>query len=57
MEYKTSRIEALSDGIFAVSMTLLIFGFGIMFQPQKSIGNSLTKSDAIAPSLKNHWFL
>ena len=32
MGYKTGRIEALSDGIFAIAMTILILSFETLFQ-------------------------
>jgi len=35
MGLKTSRIEALSDGIFAIAMTFLIIGFDILLSPKK----------------------
>lgn len=37
LNLKTSRIEALSDGIFAVAMTILIIGFDILLTPQKEL--------------------
>lgn len=37
---KTSRIEALSDGIFAVAMTILIIGFEILLSPQKGVSEA-----------------
>ena len=40
MALKTSRIEALSDGIFSISMTILIITFEILLYPQKGISES-----------------
>ncbi|MDD5678937.1 MAG: TMEM175 family protein [Kiritimatiellae bacterium] len=37
---KTSRIEALSDGIFAVAMTILIISFDILLSPNKRISEA-----------------
>jgi len=37
---KTSRIEALSDGIFAVAMTILIISFDILLAPSKGISEA-----------------
>ncbi len=37
---KTSRIEALSDGIFAVAMTILVIGFDILLTPKKGVSES-----------------
>ena len=37
IELKTSRIEALSDNVFAFSLTILIVGFDILIAPQKNI--------------------
>jgi uncharacterized membrane protein len=38
LELKTNRVEALSDGIFAIAMTILIFGFEIIFQQPAQVG-------------------
>jgi len=48
MSLKTSRIEALSDGIFAVAMTILIISFDILISPQKNI----SEADLIEDLLK-----
>jgi len=45
---KTSRIEALSDGIFAIAMTFLIISFDILLSPQKG----LSEEDLIETLLK-----
>jgi uncharacterized membrane protein len=34
---RTNRIEALSDGIFAIAMTILVLGFDNFLVPQKSL--------------------
>lgn len=50
IELKTNRIEALSDGIFAFAMTVLIFSFEILLeQPQ------YTDESALAAALYNMW--
>jgi len=37
---KTSRIEALSDGIFAVAMTILIISFDILLSPKPGLAEA-----------------
>ena len=50
MELKTGRVEALSDGIFAIAMTILIFGFEILISPQKGISE-----DGLIVALRDLW--
>lgn len=40
LDLKTSRIEALCDGIFAVAMTILIISFEILLSPRKGISEA-----------------
>ncbi len=37
IELRTNRVEALSDGIFAIAMTLLVISFEIIFQPRQQM--------------------
>ena len=47
---KTNRIEALSDGIFAIAMTFLIIGFDILLSPKKG-----TSEENLVVSLQALW--
>jgi len=53
---KTSRIEALSDGIFAVAMTFLIISFDILLSPKKGISEKglIVALQALWPDLLHY---
>jgi len=44
MEFKTNRIEALNDGIFAIAMTILIISFETLFQQPDFLSDSSLQS-------------
>jgi len=53
---KTNRIEALSDGIFAIAMTFLIIGFDILLSPKKGTSeeNLIVALQALWPDLLHY---
>ena len=55
-ELKTNRIEALSDGIFAVAMTILIISFDILISPKKGISeeNLIVALQALWPDFLHY---
>ncbi len=46
-ELKTSRVEALSDGIFAIAMTILVLSFEVILHPPSSVGDEQLMSSLI----------
>jgi uncharacterized membrane protein len=53
---KTSRIKALSDGIFAIAMTFLVISFEILLSPQKGISEEglIVALQALWPDLLHY---